>query len=227
MFTRSYLSNLLILLFVSQLFLTTGFSQSTSYLDSLDGKFALQFQIEGLFRLTSFQGSTLSGKYNFTDRDAVRLGISLGIRDSDRDNSINEIDSTKIYYEYGDENRLDIRINTQYIHHISVMNDISFFAGGGPFVSFFSSDEVTNVIRYGEEIDRKRTLDGFSLGLELILGVEWMFYSNMTLSAEYGVNVEHSTYDSKDEEGETILESNYKTFNLDYNRVKFGLSVYF
>ena len=78
MLTRSYLSNLIMLLFVSQLFITTGFSQSTSYLDSLDGKFALQFQIESLFRLTSFQGSTLSGKYSFSDRDVVRLGISLG-----------------------------------------------------------------------------------------------------------------------------------------------------
>ena len=214
-------------LIASLLFVTTGFSQSTSYLDSLDGKFALQFQIEGLFRLTSFQGSTLSGKYNFNDRDVVRLGISLGITDSDIDNSINEIDTTRVYYEYGEENRLDVRINTQYIRHISVMNDISFFAGGGPFVSFFSSDEATKVIRYGEETDRKRTLDGFSFGLEFIMGVEWMFYTNMTVSAEYGLNADYSKYDTVEEEGETIQESTRKTYNLNYNRVKFGLSVYF
>ena len=227
MLTKSYFSNLLILLFVSQLFITTGFSQSTSYLDSLDGKFALQFQIEGLFRLTSFQGSTLSGKYNFTDRDVVRLGISLGITDSDRDNSINQIDTTRIYYEYGDRNRFDVKINTQYIRHLSVSDDISFFAGGGPFVSFFSSDEAMKVIRYGEEIDRRFTIDGFSLGLEFILGVEWMFYNNMTVSAEYGLNAEYSKYDRKEEEGETIQESTNKTYNLNYNRIKFGLSVYF
>jgi len=215
------------ILFTSLLFITTAFSQSTSYLDSLDGKFALQFQIEGLFRLTSFQGSTLSGKYNFSDRDVVRLGISLGITDSEQDNSINEIDTTRIYYEDGDRNRFDVKINAQYIRHISVINDISFFAGGGPFVSFFSSDEAMKAIRYGEEIDRKRTLDGFSLGLEFILGVEWMFYNNMTVSAEYGINADYSKYDTKDEEGETIQESTRKTYNLNYNRVKFGLSVYF
>ena len=155
------------------------------------------------------------------------MGISLGITDSDIDNSINEIDTTRVYYEYGEENRLDVRINTQYISHISVMNDISFFAGGGPFVSFFSSDEALKVIRYGEEIDRKRTLDGFSFGLEFILGVEWMFYDNMTLSAEYGINADYSKSDAKEVEGETIQESTRKTYNLNYNRVKFGLSVYF
>ena len=214
-------------LIASLIFVSTSFSQSTSYLDSLDGKFALQFQIDGLYRLTSFQGSTLSGKYNFSDRDVVRLGISINITDSDRDNSINEIDTTRVYYEYGEENRLDVRINTQYIRHISVINDISFFAGGGPFVSFFSSDEASKVIRYGEEIDRKRTLDGFSFGLEFILGVEWMFYDNMTLSAEYGINADYSKSDAKEVEGETIQESTSKSYNLNYNRIKFGLSIYF
>jgi opacity protein-like surface antigen len=227
MLLQSFLKICFAFLFASLIFVSTCFSQSKSYLDSLDGKFALQFQIEGLFRLTSFQGSTLSGKYNFSDRDVVRLGISLGITDSDIDNSINEIDTTRVYYEYGEANRLDVRINTQYIRHISVMNDISFFAGGGPFVSFFSSDEATKVIRYGEEIDRKRTLDRFSFGLEFILGVEWMFYDNMTLSAEYGINADYSKSDAKEVEGETIQESTSKSYNLNYNRIKFGLSVYF
>ncbi len=227
MFTKSYFSNLYLFLFFILFFSGTGLSQNASYLDSLNGKFALQFQIEGLLRLTSFQGSTLSGKYNFSDRDVVRLGISLNIFDSDRDNSISQIDTTRTYYEYEEENRLDVRINTQYIRHISVMNDISFFAGGGPFVSFFSSDEAMKMIRYGKEIDRKRTVDGFSLGLEFILGVEWMFYNNMTLSAEYGLNADYSKSDRKEKEGETIQESTIKTYNLNYNRVKFGLSVYF
>ena len=78
MLLQSFLKICFAFLFASLIFVSTCFSQSKSYLDSLDGKFALQFQIEGLFRLTSFQGSTLSGKYNFSDRDVVRLGISLG-----------------------------------------------------------------------------------------------------------------------------------------------------
>ena len=83
------------------------------------------------------------------------------------------------------------------------------------------------MIRNGEEIDRKRTIDGFSIGLEIILGVEWMFYNNMTVSAEYGLNADYSKYDTKEEEGESIQERNRKSYNLNYNRVKFGLSVYF
>ncbi len=227
MFTKSYFSNLYLFLFFILFFSGTGLSQNASYLDSLDGKFALQFQIEGLLRLTSFQGSTLSGKYNFSDRDVVRLGISLGVTDSEKDNSINEIDTTRTYYQEGNKNKLDIRVNTQYLRYISVDDDISFFAGGGPFVSLFSSSEDFKVIRYGKEEDWIRDDDGFSIGLELILGVEWMFYNNMTLSAEYGLNADYSKSDRKEKEGETIQESTIKTYNLNYNRVKFCLSVYF
>jgi hypothetical protein len=93
LFTRSYLSNLLTLLVVSQLFITTGFFQSTSYLDSLDGKFALQFQITDNFQLSSFQGAILSGKYHFSSRDAVRLSLSLDFGDSKNEIEVNNLDT--------------------------------------------------------------------------------------------------------------------------------------
>ncbi len=50
MFSKSYFSNLYLFLCFILFFIGTGFSQNVSYLDSLDGKFALQFQIEALFR---------------------------------------------------------------------------------------------------------------------------------------------------------------------------------
>jgi hypothetical protein len=59
-----------LLFFILSLLSTT--SAQTSYLDSLDGKFALQFQISENFTLTNFQGATLSGKYQLGKRSAVR-----------------------------------------------------------------------------------------------------------------------------------------------------------
>ena len=99
MFIKTYLLNLLILLFVSQLFITTGFSQSTSYLDSLNGKYALQFQISENFNLSSFQGTTFSGKYNFSSRDAVRLGLSINFGDAEGDKSASRSDTNLVATE--------------------------------------------------------------------------------------------------------------------------------
>src|SRR5512135_73197 len=42
-----------------------------------EGMWALQFGITGLFTLTSLQGSTFSAKYHFSDRSAIRGGITI------------------------------------------------------------------------------------------------------------------------------------------------------
>ena len=61
-------------LFFILLIVATTNAQS-SYLDSLDGKYALQFQISENFTLSDFQGTTLSGKYQTGKRTAIRLGV--------------------------------------------------------------------------------------------------------------------------------------------------------
>ncbi len=146
MLTRSYLSNLLILLFVSQLFITTGFSQSTSYLDSLDGKFALQFQIADNFQLSSFQGTTFSGKYNFSSRDAVRLGLSINFGDSEGDETISRSDTNLVSTGREEFNNFNIILKTQYIYSMSITNNIGFFVGGGPFISYTTIVVRQNII---------------------------------------------------------------------------------
>ncbi|MGB5288021.1 MAG: hypothetical protein WBN42_05990, partial [Ignavibacteriaceae bacterium] len=72
MLINSNIRILLSFLFFFQLFMSTVFSQSSSNLDSLDGKFALQFQISDNFKLSNFQGTTFSGKYHFGKMDAIR-----------------------------------------------------------------------------------------------------------------------------------------------------------
>jgi hypothetical protein len=62
---------------------STIFSQTASHLDSLDGKYALQFQISDNFKLTNFQGTTFSGKYHFGCRNAVRVGLSVNLSNTD------------------------------------------------------------------------------------------------------------------------------------------------
>ena len=103
MLLQSFLKIYFAFLFAALLFVTTGFSQSTSYLDSLDGKFALQFRITNNFSLSNFQGTILSGKYHFSNRDAIRLGVSLQFDDSESD-EINKQKITDGYYISSDSN---------------------------------------------------------------------------------------------------------------------------
>ena len=48
---------------------------STDYLNA--GLWSIQFGIAENFTLRSFNGSTFSGKYQFTDKSALRLGITM------------------------------------------------------------------------------------------------------------------------------------------------------
>jgi hypothetical protein len=175
------------LLFASLIFVSTGFSQSTSYLDSLDGKFALQFQINRDFQLSDFQGSTLSGKYHFSARDAVRLGLMVEFGDSDMETSSNLLDTINVNTSNIDNSSFGITLNTQYIRYIKATDDISFFAGGGPFISYSTTSSNGELMRKDPFEKYKRTNDSYSFGVDLLLGIEWWFHKYISLSAEYGM----------------------------------------
>jgi hypothetical protein len=89
--------------------LTNTTSAQTSYLDSLDGKYALQFQISENFTLSDFQGAILSGKYHLGKRSAIRLGLSINFDDSDSDREITLSDSLN-YHENAETNSIGFTI---------------------------------------------------------------------------------------------------------------------
>jgi len=62
MLISSNIRILLSILFLILISISSTYSQSSSDLDSLEGKFALQFQISEDFTLTNFQGTNFSGK---------------------------------------------------------------------------------------------------------------------------------------------------------------------
>ncbi|GMR25468.1 MAG: hypothetical protein BMS9Abin39_0768 [Ignavibacteria bacterium] len=214
-------------LFASLIFVSTGFSQSTSYLDSLDGKFALQFQINENFSLSNFQGTTLSGKYHFSARDAVRLGLSLSFSDSDGEVSSNALDTINVITNTIDNSSYGITVNTQYIRYIKGTDDISFFAGGGPFIDY-STSTSNGEIREKQPVEKyKSTRDSYSLGMNLLLGVEWWFHKYMSLSAEYGMKFMYRYRKTINELGVVRRELSEKNFRISANIINFGITVYF
>jgi opacity protein-like surface antigen len=216
------------LFFILSLVSTT--TAQTSYLDSLDGKFALQFQIGSDFRLFAFQGSTFSGKYHIGRKEVLRLGISLGFADGsgERDQTFFNNDSTTQSDIESNDLTIDVRI--QYNRYLVSTNDLGFYGGIGPFVrytKFEESADKTPPVDYPIEQSGK----DFSVGLSLLIGIEWMFIDNMSLSAEYGLLLYYNTYDEvytyTYAYDPVRIGSSSDSFKINSDQVKFGISVYF
>jgi hypothetical protein len=221
-------------LFFIILFVSTTNAQS-SYLDSLDGKFALQFQISENFTLTNFQGTILSGKYQLGKRSAVRLGISLFFDDSSIDETETYIDTlitNNDSKENSDLNSVGFTVNSQYIYYLVATDDVGFYLGSGPTFSFRNSDSESKY-SYTTYDDRINSYSDnfYSIGLDAIAGVEWSFYKNMSLSAEYGIKFYyyHGTekWTTDYEYANRTKESDREGNELTPNYLNFGLTVYF
>jgi opacity protein-like surface antigen len=213
-----------LLFFILSLLSTS--SAQTSYLDSLDGKFALQFQISENFTLTNFQGAILSGKYQLGKRSAIRLGLSLYFDDSSFDREATFIDTLSLQSK-AKTNSIGFTVNSQYIAYLVSTTDIGFYLGAGPAFSFGNSDATTEIL--DNSIDQKGTSssDTYSIGLDGIAGVEWSFYKNMSLSAEYGIKFYYYHRTDKFEDEEIVDERTNESTKLTANYINFGITVYF
>jgi hypothetical protein len=227
MLTKSKFSILYLFLAIILFYIGNGFSQNASYLDSLDGKFALQFQINDNFQLSSFQGTVFSGKYHFCSRDAIRLGLSIEFGDSESETEITRIDTTDFDRVKSDDSRYSATVNTQYIRYLGVTNNISFFGGIGPFVRIFNLTTESIINENGIDVKRESKRNGFSTGADVILGMEWWFYKYMSLSAEYGMKFSYMSSEDKLKDDTIEIESTSKSFYLGGNHVNFGITVYF
>lgn len=210
------------LFFILSLVSTT--TAQTSYLDSLDGKFALQFQISDNFQLSSFQGSTLSGKYHLGKRSAIRLGLSIELNSFEKEETILS-DTLNDYGTNRDSKLIGMSLNAQYIYYLAVNDDIAAFGGIGPFFTY----QYLNSNEYDPDgnfiYEQKQT--NYIPGLDIIFGVEWWFNKSMSLSAEYGLSLSYSSSNYKVKR--TYYESKIVLTRWDISamHVNFGISVYF
>jgi opacity protein-like surface antigen len=199
----------------------------TSYLDSLDGKFALQFQINENFTLTNFQGTTFSGKYHLGKKSAIRAGLSISFDDarSERESTIND---TLNYFENSENNSIGFTIISQYLFYLVRTDDIGFYMGSGPTIGFGHSKGETKLEISDSTFETgSGSSDNFNVGLDAIIGVEWSFHKDMTISAEYGIKF---YYIHQTSEFETTSRKDKRTneaIRLTPNYINFGISVYF
>lgn len=220
-------------LFISLLFLTIAainlptHAQAAARLDSLNNKFALQFQISQNFTLASFQGTTFSGKYNIGTRSALRIGLSVDMNDVKSEYTSNPVDTSAIFNGSSEQNLLGITIRTQYLHYIPSEHNIAFFMGGGPFIGYTKGTMKSYENAYIPDFERKFETETFNAGIDLLIGVEWMFAEYMSLSAEYGIMFAYYSREDSNIDNFSEHSSNDTVYRISRGNLNFGLTVYF
>lgn len=194
---------------------------------SLDEKdWALQFEIDNNFTLTSFQGTIISVKYHLDTQNALRLGTDIelftGVR---KDNK-----KTSGYGAGTDEQASTYTINMtfQYVRYPKPTRRILYFYGTGPFFEY-TSDSYT-FEKENSDSDEEREEMTWSLGISTIIGVECFVTQDISLLGEYGVKAGYySCKETYAEEGrfEGVNKITTKELFLEPLSVKFGISVYF
>lgn len=194
------------------------------------GAWALQFQINNNFSLSSFQGSTLSAKRHYSNKKAVRFGISLNGSFSDQD-QVSRVPGAVGPKNEIDENNQSIGVNTQYAIYPSPDKSANFFFGAGPFLQFSRSSRTSTSIFPNNAPSAINQIKNtaWSTGISGVLGVEWFATRTISLLAEYnstlGYNSSRQT-ETSDVFGSWVKRTS-KGLQLGSGFVKFGLSVYF
>ena len=202
--------------------------------------YVLQFSIEDNFKLSSFNGTTIALKKQFSEKSAMRLELSMNFDARDVDSKIDTNNN------YADEYLIDDKydshytsLNSYYMFESPRPNNITLYFGMGPKFSYSRRihDYTKNPqLEYGYITKIKTDSKSFGYGLSSIFGVEWNFYKNFALNAEYGLSMTYSTdkdistakriYDSEITEIEKTTDDG-KSFRISNKPVKLGLAVYF
>jgi hypothetical protein len=204
------------------------------------GKWALQFQINNNFTLSSFQGAIISAKYHFADSKAIRFGIG-GNYSFNEVNTGNSQDTAFSYYgKENDTRNYSISIYTQYLSYVNPDKEVLLFWGIGPIIQYEkstlnqTSQDSNSYISTKSDVAYNSHIWGF--GATAVLGVEWFAGKSFSLHAEYGTillynwgeNIQNTTNQSSQYREINVNSSqNNRRWGFGPSSVKFGLSVYF
>jgi hypothetical protein len=199
----------LVFIFFFSLIVQNTFGQDSTQNSLKQGKFALQFQLDGSFTLKPFQETSFSGKYHITDLSAIRAGIQIS-NSVDVESKINDKDTTK-------QSSFNIKINAQYIYYLSIVDDICLYTGSG---LSYGRDLYTNGGDYHDA-------DSWSIGLSGIIGMEWFVKNNISLSGEYSLALNYYDNYYKGPDRNQIVERHIKKVAINsYNQFKIGVTLY-
>jgi len=222
---------------------------------ALDGRYGLVFGFDG-DRLSPFDGAMFALRKQVGQRTGLRLGLSLGFTDLDRDQeAFSETetispDSTENVVNdrntIGEEDSLDLEVDLLLIRHAKSTHRLRFFYGAGPMVSTRQSSTNDRIQGWedGQVIEetRETTSTTWRYGLRLVAGVEYFFTDAISVHAEYRAGVLYRDQESTSETIREILTedegtsdqrrrsfSSYSTqgWEVSDHMARFGVSLFF
>jgi hypothetical protein len=200
---------------IISLILVAGYFSSFAQIQNLDttslkkGAWAIQFGIASNFTLTSMQGTTFSAKYHFSEKNAIRGGISISGNTNNgttsttaivNDTSNGTIPGTNSSSSQG------FSFIIQYLWYMNPNGPIHFFAGVGPIVTYSYSQNRTDNSSIYSQRNWIRSINSSSStqwasGGTISAGLEWFPLRWFSMKAEYGENIQYqwrSTFSSSD-----------------------------
>jgi hypothetical protein len=249
MITLKSTSVTIISLLILGLFSTQAQEQAAETNSLKPGIWALQFGISSNFTLSSFQGTTISAKYQTSTTNAWRAGITLyGNTSSDtRQQAPIQLDSfSRSSSTNGANSSENIVLRVQYLWYINSDGITHFYTGLGPRFGYnhLRSTEQ-NIYGYGFSSSyiwtnetSTETSNTWSLGASAVAGVEYFPSKMFSLHAEYNSYLifeqqkTESTSQSTNNSninyfGPGKTSGNSHQWMLSNGGVSFGLSVYF
>jgi hypothetical protein len=213
-----------------------------------EGLWALQFGISSNFTLSSIQGTTFAVKYQLSDRNAIRAGVTLSGNISNGNSSATGAIADTGYGSVpgsSSGNSATITFVAEYLWYINPSGPIHFFVGLGPYISYYhynnTSDNsyfyTSNNQGYWQRSMSSSNTNQWAFGPAGVAGVEWFTTRWFSLHAEYndGVQYQWNSQSSKSDNTATILgyipvhrenSSTSKGWNVSSSSVSFGLNVY-
>ena len=246
---------ILVLIFTSIIvcFSSRAQTQSSDSTSLKEGIWALQFGIAGNFTLTSFQGSTIGAKYQLSDKNAIRGGITISGSTGDGTSSNSGSISDSSYGTVpgsSSTKSATISLVIQYLWYMNPNGHVHFYTGLGPFISYsyskYSSDSpYLNTVYndgsyegYWEHQFSASNSTQWGVGGSGVVGVEWFASRWLSLHADYSEGIQYRWGSNSSSQGNSpstapnYLYSNTdssgksKGWALSNGGVAFGLNIY-
>lgn len=225
------LSILFVLLFTGLIFSQTEDSEQSNSSET-ENIWALQFQVIENFKISTFEGSTISLKKVLSDCSSLRFGVSINtaISDVDEENTTTANNSQNNY-------QVSLNISSLYLWNTPIKSDVSAYCGIGPTLNFShykntsKNEELNNdTFTMTENII---TENNFGIGISGVIGVEWFVKDNISILGEYETNAIYNFTKTKtdvnhnDSYFDNTIERKGNVFRFNSVGAKLGVSIYF
>ena len=184
------------------------------------GSWSIQFAIDKDFDFISYEGATISAKYHFSDKSAIRGGLSLRGSTEDSESALIIIPADSILKESkSDQNSVSVGLKTLFLFYPSPQKEVNVFLGAGPILTY-SRDKKNEG---GDSATRR----SWAIGIAAAFGVEWFATKSISILSEYGGSFEYETHLYKGKYDGRESKTEIDRFEMSTLSVKLGVSFYF